>query len=912
MPVWTRITLFLITSLLALSAAAIRAETLPYLDELPPLLDRDIFFGDPEITASQVSPDGKFMTFQRPYKDVMNVWIKPLEAGFNEARPLTTGERPVPGHFWSMDSKYVLYIQDKGGNENFHIHAVDPRQPPEEKTGVPPARNLTPMDEVRAQIYSLPQSMPGSAIVGINERDPALHDVYRLDLASGEMELLIRNTANIAGWVADHDGEIRLAVRQTEDGGTETLAVEDGDPGEVLYSCDWRESCGPLRFHADNQRVWFLSNKGEADLTGLYLLNPESGETELIERDPENEVDFSGALFANADHRLLATQYIGARSRIYPRDSEFGKALNHLRENLPDGDISFSSQTLDDRLVKVTVSRDVDPGTVYLFDWQEYSIQKLYESRPELPSEHLARMQPITYRARDGLQIPAYLTTPKGVESEGLALVALIHGGPWARDNWGYSSIVQFLANRGYAVLQPNFRGSTGYGKEFLNAGNRQWGEAMQDDITDGISHLVELGIVDPERVCIMGGSYGGYATLAGMAFTPQVYNCGVDIVGPSNLITLLNSIPPYWGPIRKLFTMRMGDTETEEDRARLERQSPLFHVDNIAAPLLVVQGANDPRVKQAESDQIVIAMRDKELPVEYIVAPDEGHGFRGLENRTAMFARIGEFLAEHNGGRYQQEMPDNIAARLDAITVAVDSVEEPKRATGLDAARTVPLPPVDIDRVRTGNAAYTATLAMSGQQMELSSTRGITLRETEDGPVVDIVSSSKGPMGSGTDHYVLEAGSMLPLRRQVEQGPATIEVEYGASEVTGVIQAGQEIPIQVELDAPAFGADGALETVIMALALDTDYRTTVRAVEIGMQQRVRFYSISVDGAETVSVPAGEFDTWKINVEPIDDEGGGQSLWVSRETPRVMVRAETTLPPQMGGVTVKSRLESLD
>jgi len=360
------------------------------------------------------------------------------------------------------------------------------------------------------------------------------------------------------------------------------------------------------------------------------------------------------------------------------------------------------------------------------------------------------------------------------------------------------------------------------------------------------------------------------------------------------------------------MFTLRMGDAETEEGRAQMKRQSPLFHVDNIAAPLLVIQGANDPRVKKAESDQIVIAMREKDLPVEYIVAPDEGHGFRGEENRMAMFARIEEFLAEHNGGRYQEGMADAIASRLGEITVDVESVEEPKRATGLDAARTAPLPPVSVDRVRTGKAQYAATLKMSGREMAISSTREIELRETEDGPVVEIVSTSEGPMGSGTDRYVLEAGSMLPIERRVEQGPATIEVDYGAESVTGTIKAGQEIPIDVALDAPAFGADGALETTILGLALDGDYRTTVRTVEIGMQQRIRYHSVEVVAAETVTVPAGEFEAWKVEVEPIDDEGGGQTLWVSREAPRTLIQAETTLPPQMGGATVVSQLESMD
>ena len=905
--------LLLACALVAMTGTAL-ADTENSAAELPPLLDREIFFGDPEIAGSQVSPDGKWMTFRRPYRDVMNIWIKPLDAPFDEARPLTADERPVSGYFWSHDSEYVLYVQDKGGNENFHVWAVDADAEAEEGTGVPPARDLTPAEDVRAQIIALPKSSPGTIIVGLNDRDPALHDVYAVDIETGERALRVTNNANVAGWVADLDGDVELAVRQDSDGGTETIEVVDGELGDVLYRCSWQENCGPMRFHADNRRVWFLSNKGEdVDLTRVYLMDPETGELEFVESDPENEADFSGALFSNDDNELLATVYIGDRVRVYPKTEAMARALEFLRAELPDGEINFSPQTSDDRLVKVTVSRDVDPGTVYLFDWEDYTVEELYETRPELPSEHLAAMEPIRYKARDGLEIPAYLTTPKGVPAEDLPLIALIHGGPWARDRWGYSSIVQFLANRGYAVLQPNFRGSTGYGKAFLNAANNEWGEAMQDDITDGVKHLVEEGIVDGDRVCIMGGSYGGYATLAGMTFTPELYNCGVDIVGPSNLITLLNSIPPYWGPIRKLFTLRMGNLETEEGRKQLESQSPLFHVDNIQAPLLVIQGANDPRVKQAESDQIVIAMREKGLPVEYIVAPDEGHGFRGRENRMAMFARIEEFLAEHNGGRYQEEMAEDISERLAAITVDIETVEPPKQATELDAARTNPLPAVDAQRLSAGTARYEASMAMQGRELELSATRELEFADDEQhGRIVRITSSSQGPMGSATDVVVLDAASLRPISRRVEQGPAVIEIDYGSEKVEGVIRAGQEIPFSVELEAPAFGGDAGLQAAIAAMPLDADFRETVRAVEIGMQQRVRVLVVDVVGEESVSVPAGEFEAWKVSVEPLDGEGGSQTLWVTKSAPYRVVRSEITLPPAMGGAQVTSRLASAE
>ncbi|MEM7053691.1 MAG: S9 family peptidase, partial [Pseudomonadota bacterium] len=729
-----------------------------------------------------------------------------------------------------------------------------------------------------------------------------------------EPELIVENTANVAGWGFDLDGNLRLAVRQTPDGGTETLKVEEGELGDVLFECDWTETCGPLRFHPNGEQAYFQSNKGEdVDLISLYLMNVDSGELTLVETDPEGEVDFGGALFSNANDELLATVYVGDRTRVYPKTEQAREMLAFLRENLPDGEFNVAPQTSDDRLIKVTVFSDVNPGVVYLFDSEEMTLEKLYESRPELPSEHMATMQPIRYTARDGLEIPAYLTTPKGVEAEDLALVAVIHGGPWARDTWGYSSMVQFLANRGYAVLQPNFRSSTGFGKAFLNAGNNEWGEAMQDDITDGIAHLVEQGIVDPDKVCIMGGSYGGYATLAGMTFTPEVYNCGVSIVGPSNLITLLNSIPPYWGPIRQLFTLRMGDSETEEGRAQMERQSPLFHVDNIRSPLLVIQGANDPRVKQAESDQIVIAMREKELPVEYIVAPDEGHGFRGRENRTAMFARIEEFLAEHNGGRHQPDMPDDIAQRLAAITVDINDVEEPIIATELDAAQTNPLPPVDADAVRIGAQQFQATLSMGGQEIPITGSRVVSQVEVDGEAALRIATTSQTPMGGSSDVYHLDADSLLPIDRAIEQGPATIQASYDSNQVSGEINAqGQVIPIEVELPAPSFGSDGALLTAVLGMPLDSGFSSTVRAVEIGMQNRVRIYSVTVENSETVTVPAGEYATWRVTIEPLDGEGGGQTIWVTQDSPRMSVKSDSQLPPSMGGATVSSEMTSIE
>jgi dipeptidyl aminopeptidase/acylaminoacyl peptidase len=645
------------------------------------LLDRSLFFDDPEIAGSAISPNGEWISFRKPFNGVMNIWVKTFDEPFDAARPLTADTRPVGGYFWTEDSRYVLYAQDKDGNENFHVYRVDPTLASE---GIPDATNLTPYDGARALIYAVPENNPREIIVGLNDRNPALHDLYRVNINNGDRELIIQNDQNLLGWVTDHDGDVRLAGRMREDAGVEMLVVEDGQVGRVLYACDFGESCNPVRFHKNGEQVYFVSNKGETDLTGLYLVDVATGDSELIHSDPEGEVDFGGALFSDRTEELVGVYYVGADTvRTYALTDEFQERYDFIREHLPDGILSLSISTEDDSRGIISVSSDVNPGSTYYFDFDARTIEKLYDLRPELPSDQLASMQAIRYTSRDGVEIPAYLVTPKGVEAKNLPVVIFPHGGPWGRDTWGYHSMAQFLANRGYAVLLPNFRGSAGFGKAFLNAGDGEWGTGiMQHDISDGVKYLIDEGIADPERIGIMGGSYGGYATLAGMAFTPELYAVGVSIVGPSNIITLLKSVPPYWIPQIKMFHERVGDPDDPEDRERLMAQSPFFHAKNIKAPLLVIQGANDPRVKQAESDQIVVAMRELERLVEYLVAPDEGHGFRGKENRMAMNVAIEKFLAKHLGGRIQESVEPNIAAKLKTLTVDVATVELPENTT--------------------------------------------------------------------------------------------------------------------------------------------------------------------------------------------------------------------------------------
>ncbi|HLM61817.1 MAG TPA: S9 family peptidase, partial [Pyrinomonadaceae bacterium] len=442
-------------------------------------------------------------------------------------------------------------------------------------------------------------------------------------------------------------------------------------------------------------------------------------------------VDFGGAVFSDVTDELIVTTYNDERVRLYWKDKAFEADYKWLQSKLPNMEISLGSKTRDENLWIVSAFSDTEPGETYLFDRKGKKLTKQYTIREKLPRAALSPMKPIRYKSSDGLEIPAYLTLPKGIPAKNLPLVVVPHGGPWARDAWGYNSFAQFLANRGYAVLLPNFRGSTGYGKKFIDAGNNQWGDKMQDDITWGVKHLINEGIADPKRVGIMGGSYGGYAALAGVTYTPDLYAASVAIVAPSNLNTLLNSIPPYWEPIRQLFYKRMGDPNTAEGRAQLERQSPLNHVDKIKTPLLIVQGANDPRVKKSESDQIVIALRERKYPIEYILADDEGHGFQRPVNNMAMFAVGEKFLAKHLGGRFQESMSPEVEKRLKELTVDVKSVQMAKKAD-MNAAPTVNL-----------GGKWTMTADAGGQKIT------INLELKQDGATLS--GSMSSPVGAGT-----------------------------------------------------------------------------------------------------------------------------------------------------------------
>jgi dipeptidyl aminopeptidase/acylaminoacyl peptidase len=644
---------------------------IPLIAQQPPVINRVLFFGDPEITGAQLSPDGKYIAFIKPWNNIRNIWVKEIDDPFEKAKLVSADtKRPIPGYLWSRDGKYILFVQDKEGDENYNVFAVNPSDTPEPGTAAPTAHNITEASGVRAVLYAVPKSEPDILYAGLNDRDKAWHDLYKIRISTGERTLLRENTDRTTRWIFDNEDKLRLAVRSTNAGDTEILRV-DPEGFKKIYSCGVFESCDPIAFDKDNKHVYLSANRGDdVDLIRLELLDPHTATTQLVETDPLNRVDLSGVLISERTYEILVTAYLDDKVRLYWKDKSFEADYELLRKKLGDRQIDFSSHTEDELLWLISATSDTEPGETYLFDRKTKEITLQYRIREKLNRNYLASMQPIRYKSSDGLEIPAYLTLPKGVEPKNLPLVVYPHGGPWSRDAWGYRGVIQFLANRGYAVLQPNFRASTGYGKKFLNAGNLEWGDKMQDDVTWGVKYLIEKGIVDEKRVGIMGGSYGGYVTLAGVAFTPDLYAAAVAVVAPSNLITLMESIPPYWESIRTMFYKRVGDPSTPDGRSQLERQSPLNSADKIKTPLIVVQGANDPRVNKRESDQIVVALRDRNFPVEYLVAPDEGHGFARPVNNIAVFAAAEKFLAEHLNGRYQEGGKPEVMKRLKEITV--------------------------------------------------------------------------------------------------------------------------------------------------------------------------------------------------------------------------------------------------
>ena len=607
--------------------------------QLPPLIPRETLFGNPERTRPQLSPDGQYLAYIAPdEKNVLQIWLRTV--GQEDDRQLTDDKkRGIRMYFWTYKAQQLIYLQDSDGDENFHLYSVNIESDV--------VRDLTPFQGVKAQPVDLDPEFPDEVLVGLNLTDRQKFDVYRINLNNGAVEFDTENPGNVVSWTADAAFQVRAATAATPDGGSELLFRETVDKQwETVRHWGPDDEGGAVSFSADGKTLYII---GSHDANAQRLIALDLATREEIVMAEDEQYDVGGILIHPTTRVIQAVSFYKDKVQWQVLDQSIApdfEAITQVRE----GEFGVTNRTLADDTWLVAYTTDDGPVYYYSYDRESKSSTLLFSNQPELEELSLASMQPISYEARDGLTIHGYLTTPVGLEAKNLPTVLLVHGGPWARDNWGYSPIVQWLANRGYAVLQVDFRGSTGYGKAFLNAGNRQWAAAMHDDLIDAVQWLVEQGIADPDKVAIMGGSYGGYATLVGLTFTPEVFTAGVDIVGPSNLVTLMQSIPPYWAPMLASMYHRVGNLETEEEF--LKSRSPLFFVDRIQKPLLIGQGANDPRVKQAESEQIVEAMKQANKPVEYVLYTDEGHGFARPENRLHFFAIAEAFLAKYLGGR--------------------------------------------------------------------------------------------------------------------------------------------------------------------------------------------------------------------------------------------------------------------
>ncbi len=865
---------------------------------LPPIIDRELIFGNPEIAGAQLSPDGKFLAFQKPWKDTRNIYVKGVNEPFEAARLLTTEtKRPIPGFLWTRDGKYILYVKDNDGDENYNVYAVDPNAKPAGGAEAPASRDLTGLKGVRVELSDVPKSDPDVVYIGLNDRDKAWHDLYKLKISTGEKTLMRKNTERIEGWQFDLQGNLRLATRSAENGDTEILRV-DPDKFAKIYSCTVFETCSVIRFQKDGRRAYMETNKGaDMNLSALALLDPETGKTEILESDPQKKVDFGGAFFDEATDELAFTMYEEDRPRRYFKDKGFGADFKWLDGKFPGKEVKLGSSTLDEQTWLVTCSSDTEPGETYLFDRKNHKLARQYREREKLPRESLAEMRPVHYKSSDGLDIPAYLTLPKGVPAKNLPTIIFPHGGPWGRDVWGYNGYAQFLANRGYVVLSMNFRGSTGYGKKFLDGGNQEWGRKMQDDVTWGVKYLVDEGIADPKHVGIFGGSYGGYATLAGVAFTPDLYAAAVDLFGPANLITLLESIPPYWESVRQMFYQRMGNPNTPEGKVLLVERSPLTSAGKIKTPLLIAQGANDPRVNHAESEQIVIALRDRGFPVEYLLIPDEGHGFARPVNNMASIMATEIFFAKYLGGRAQQGGTPEVMARLKEVTIDPKTVVLVKKVD----ASSVSVPKVARD-LEAGTYKYQAKIETGDQKVSLN----VSTTIAADGDAWTATDVIEAPNGTATEVSTLEKGSLIARRLSLKQGPLSVDLNFSGNKAAGNMNInGQDKPVSVDLGGPLFANAAGAKQAVACLPLAEGYRAVYRNFDV-LKQKLKLMQLNVSGVEKVTVPAGTFDAYRVDITSADGGDDKETLWVTRDSHQAV--KESAVLASMGGAVLTQEL----
>ena len=595
------------------------------------------FFTNPEIAQVRISPNGKYLAYLKPYKRRLNIYVRAIGIENSEKRLTSQTDRDIYWFFWKEDDT-LIFMRDFEGDENQQVFRVSAKGENE--------KSLTPFKGVKHRIIDdLEDVSKEEIIISSNQRDLKIFDAYRLNIRTGQMKLIAQNPGHFTGWMADHKGQLRVAI--AADGVNQAVYYRktEDQKFELLLQTNFKNTFYPLMFDFNDKNLYVRSNLNR-DKTAIQLFNPETKKVlKTVFSHPR--VDVGSIIVSKKRKKLLGVWYVDWKTEYKWMDAKRAGIYKNLSKQLLDREITIVSKNKEEDLFVVYAGSDRDPGAYYLYNVQNKKLDKIAEMKPWLKSEDLAEMKPVHYQSRDGLTIHAYLTLPKGSSGKNLSLVVNPHGGPFGpRDVWGYNSTAQFLANRGYAVLQMNFRGSGGYGKKFLTAGHKQWGLAMQDDITDGVNYLIKKGIANKDKVCIYGASYGGYATLAGVAFTPGLYACGVNYVGVSNLFTLIETIPPYWEPYRDMIYEEIG--HPVKDKELLTRVSPVFHADKIKAPLFIVHGANDPRVKKAEADQIVSGLSNRGIQPLYMVKYNEGHGFSNEENQIEFYTLMEQFLKKH------------------------------------------------------------------------------------------------------------------------------------------------------------------------------------------------------------------------------------------------------------------------
>jgi dipeptidyl aminopeptidase/acylaminoacyl peptidase len=671
-------TLFISAALVSTSVHAQQRETMPAQTAAnavaaTPLIPRQALYGNPTRSAGMVSPDGKWLSWMAPHEVVLNVWLAPASDPSAAKRMTSATDRPIPQYFWAPDSRSLLYIQDKGGDENYLLYQVDVA------TGT--ERTLTPFENTRVMFVGGSVTIKDKILVGLNNRDPRFHDVYLLDLGSGALELVRQNDEGFIGFLADDSLTLRWAIAQNAAGGQDMFEIKDGKVAETPTESTGLEdslTTSVAGYTTDGKTLYWIDSRGR-NTAALIAENTETGEKRVVAENAKADIGGTMSDPKTGEVEAYAAYYL--TNEWTAIDPDVKASLDWLDARL-EGEFGVQSRTEDDTKWVVWNDPVTAPSKVFLYDRPAATLTVFYTTRPELCGGPLVPMHPLEIVARDGLTLTSYLTLPPGSDPDGdgvpdaaVPMVLLVHGGPWARDGYGFNRAHQWLANRGYAVLSVNFRGSTGLGKDFVNAANLQWGAKMHDDLIDAVEWAVGKGVAQRDKVAIMGGSYGGYATLVGLTLTPETFACGIDIVGPSNLETLLATIPPYWEPQVKQFHERMGNPNTPEGKAMLVDRSPLHRANAIKRPLLIGQGANDPRVKQAESDQIVAAMQTHGIPVTYVVFPDEGHGFAKPTNNIAFNAVTENFLATCLGGR-AEPITGELAASTAEIRTGAEHVK--------------------------------------------------------------------------------------------------------------------------------------------------------------------------------------------------------------------------------------------